>query len=113
MTEYPQSAHRTSPILRGIGALARTIVCGKFRQILLCAGLLGAQLAQAQAVAPQGSDVARPSRSSERVRSTLLHGLDNSLQELAAKVSPAVVQIAVSGYRSAEDREHGKSGKMT
>lgn len=73
--------------------------------ILLCS--IGACFAQGQA------HVSKEKISAvARAHPSTLHDLDNSLQELAAKVSPAVVQITVSGYRPIKDPEHSDSAKI-
>ena len=85
-----------------------TFVCRKACPTLVVAFLAGIQIARAQA--PVGSDIANPSNA--HLRSNLLHQLNDSLQELAARVSPAVVQIDVSRYRLVEDRESNETAKL-
>lgn len=96
----------------GLVSAPRLILCGRLRYTLAVAVLLGVQLAQAQSVAARDPELVRPAASAEHFRSTLLHELDNSLEDVAARVSPAVVQIVVSGYRSVEDKEHNETGKL-
>ena len=115
--EYPQNRYhpRTSHGIPSVTALAssmRAMLCRKLPCTLALAAFFGTQVAQAQKVATLGSDLAHPYTSAEPGRSTLLRELDSSLQELAAKVSPAVVQIAVSGYRSVDDHDHRQAGKL-
>lgn len=117
MSEHLQSAcsAKTLSVFLRVEAFAfvgRTMSYRKLRWTLVVAALLAAQAAQSQAVAAQASNLVHPSASAEHVRSTLLHQLDNSLQELAAQVSPAVVQIVVSGYRSVGDHDHSETGKL-
>jgi serine protease Do len=66
--------------------------------------LLIATLAQAQSPAgrqPVAADKLEASRSSNFLRE-----LDSSLEAVVAKVSPAVVQIVVTGYGPLEDHGH-------
>jgi serine protease Do len=43
---------------------------------------------------------------------TLLRDLDSSLEQVVAKVSPAVVQIVVTGYGPQEDHGHNESARI-
>ena len=99
--------------LRKIRVVTRTI---NIRLAFACMFVLAVfgrmTLANAQSGATPTAGVARRVMSSPNPRSSLLHQLDDSLQELASKVSPAVVQIVVSGYRTLDDREHGEAAKL-
>jgi serine protease Do len=84
-------------------------LCRNFAYALALAAALEAPLAHAQT---QVSDDARPVNSRAHVRPSLLQQLESSLQELAARVSPAVVQIVVSGYRPVADNDHSETAKL-
>jgi serine protease Do len=51
-------------------------------------------------------------RSEASASSNLLREFDNSIEKVVTKVSPAVVQISVSGYGAAEDRGHTDTAKI-
>jgi serine protease Do len=68
--------------------------------------LLVGAFAYAQARAPQLSTDEAAVKSKAPVSSNLLRTLDNSLEGVVSKVSPAVVQIVVTGYGPAEDHGH-------
>src|SRR5258706_298365 len=68
--------------------------------------LLLATFAYAQSTAPRVSVGATAVKSKAPASSNLLRALDNSLEAVVAKVSPAVVQIVVAGYGPLEDHEH-------
>jgi serine protease Do len=84
-------------------------VASRIGLTLTFAALAGAQVVQAQAPVPADRHSSTPGA---HARSSLLHELDDSLQELASEVSPAVVQITVSGYRPVEDHDHSESAKI-
>jgi serine protease Do len=73
--------------------------------------IVATQITLAQTEAPP-ANTARPFPSSPDLKSALLHQLDDSLQQVAARVSPAVVQIVVSGYRPVEDHEGNATAKL-
>jgi serine protease Do len=68
--------------------------------------LLVAAHAHAQSTAPHGSADAVAARSQAPATSNLLRALDSSLETVVSKVSPAVVQIVVTGYGPSEDHGH-------
>jgi serine protease Do len=70
--------------------------------------LLVATSAHAQTAATRMSAGAAAVRSEAPASSNLLRDLDRSLEKVVAKVSPAVVQIVVTGYGPLED--HGHTG---
>ena len=41
---------------------------------------------------------------------TLLNQFSDSMDELTARVSPAVVQVRVTGYRAVEDKDRDETG---
>lgn len=64
----------------------------------------------------QVSGVSRPAdpdRSSRSSAEDPLHGLDAALKTLTAKVSPAVVQVLVSGYGATNDEDDGDTAVVT
>src|SRR2546430_2308683 len=67
---------------------------------------LAGALAYAQATTPQVSGGEAAVKSKASASSNLLRGLDSSLEAVVSKVSPAVVQIVVSGYGPVEDHGH-------
>ena len=73
----------------------------QFERGILC--LLLATFAQAQS--PDARRVATDKLVAAR-SSNLLRELDSSLEAVVAKVSPAVVQIVVTGYGPLEDHGH-------
>src|ERR1700723_410468 len=68
--------------------------------------LLIATFAQAQASGSSPSADAATDTPKAPRSATLLRELNSSLETLVAKVSPAVVQIMVSGYGPVEDHGH-------
>lgn len=114
MSEYLHNARnpKSSNVLPTIPALvsARTTFCARLLWILVLTAFLGSYAAHGQE--DKKSLGVTSSTSAEHVRSSLLHELDNSLQDLASKVSPAVVQIVVSGYRPVEDKDHTDTAKL-
>ena len=66
--------------------------------------LLIATFAQAQSLA--GRQPVAPDKAEAGRSSTFLRDLDSSLEAVVAKVSPAVVQIVVTGYGPLEDHGH-------
>jgi S1-C subfamily serine protease len=66
--------------------------------------LLIATFAQAQS--PAGRQPVTADKSEASRSSSFLRELDSSLEAVVAKVSPAVVQIMVTGYAPSEDHGH-------
>jgi S1-C subfamily serine protease len=66
--------------------------------------LLIATFAQGQSLA--GRQPVAPYKAEAGSSSTFLRDLDSSLEAVVAKVSPAVVQIVVTGYGPLEDHGH-------
>jgi serine protease Do len=60
----------------------------------------------AQSTAPRPTAAEAAAKSKASAPSNLLRALDNSLETLVSKVSPAVVQIIVAGYGPSEDHGH-------
>ena len=79
-------------------------------------GILGclfvATWALAQSVAARTNADAPAIVSSERSSSSLLRALDNSLETVVSRVSPAVVQIVVSGYGPSEEHGHTDTARI-
>src|SRR5262245_1106875 len=70
-------------------------------------GAMGGALALVMCLVFPPSAVAQ---SSSRSAALGLADFSRSLEELAAKVSPSVVQIFVTGYAPAEDQQEGGNG---
>src|ERR1700704_3333297 len=73
------------------------------------AGLFLVAFMHAQSTAPRSSAVPAQVRTNPPAHSNLLRELNSSLEEVVAKVSPAVVQIMVTGYGPLE--EHGETSR--
>src|ERR1700753_3756102 len=73
--------------------------------ILALSGFVMASGVQAQAT-PAPADVAKPAKTppassaDQAARAGMLAQFNDSLQELTSRVSPAIVQIQVTGYRA-------------
>src|SRR6202166_4508198 len=74
--------------------------------------LLVATSAHAQSTATRLSAGAAAVRAEEPASSNLLRDLDRSLEKVVAKVSPAVVQIVVTGYGPLEDHGHNDTSRI-
>src|SRR6266478_1441422 len=74
--------------------------------------LLAATLACAQSTALHPSAGAAADRSNAPASSTFLRELDSSFETVVAKVSPAVVQIVVTGYGPSEDHGHTDTARI-
>jgi len=74
--------------------------------------LLLAASAHAQSVVSRPSAVGIVARSEAPASSNILRELDTSIEKVVTKVSPAVVQIAVTGYGPAEDHGHTDTAKI-
>ena len=72
----------------------------RYRLALLMSGAAFALSPGASAQAPADTAVAHPD---------LLHQLNDSIESLVQRVSPAIVQIQVTGYGSAEEPERGQT----
>src|SRR5271165_1324731 len=59
-------------------------------------------ICQQPATRPQNVDVSRRIHVASRMPTDMLAQVSDSLRQLASKVSPAVVQIEVTGFRPAE-----------
>ena len=71
--------------------------------IAICAAILPARGVCQQRAAKPVAEVGAGQRAASRVPADMLAELSDSLQRLARKVSPAVVQIEVSGFGAAEE----------
>jgi serine protease Do len=75
--------------------------------------LLLAATAHAQSTGSRHSDIGAVIRSKAPAPSNILRDLNNSIERVVTQVSPAVVQIAVTGYGPAEDQVHTETAKIT
>ncbi len=73
------------------------------KRLLLCICLAAFAQGQSRDATLRNADANRLGKSE---RTNLLHQLDSSLEQVVAKVSPAVVQVLVSGYGSEETDGH-------
>jgi hypothetical protein len=71
--------------------------------------LLLAVSVYAQSTTLRSPDVPAEVRTNAPAQSNLLHELNSSIEAVVAKVSPAVVQIMVTGYGPLE--EHGENNR--
>src|ERR1700746_3544237 len=78
----------------------------------IVACFLAASSALAQSTAAHLDSNASASISKTRPPSDLLRVLDNSLEAVVSKVSPAVVQIVVTGYGPLEDHGHTDTARI-
>jgi len=74
--------------------------------------LLVATFARAQSTAPRLSAETAAVRLKAPASSNLLQELDSSLEQVVAKVSPAVVQLVVTGYGPLEDHGHTDTARV-
>lgn len=74
--------------------------------------LLFAAAAHAQSIAPRRSAAATSVRSEAQASPNILQELNGSIERVVTKVSPAVVQIVVSGYGAAEDHGHAETATI-
>lgn len=74
--------------------------------------LFAATWALAQSPAARANGDTAAIVSSERSSSSLLRALDNSLETVVSKVSPAVVQIVVTGYGPSEEHGHTDTARI-
>src|SRR5437016_7644975 len=92
---------RTVPAMTTLHCIKSSVVC-----------LLLAASAHAQSVVSRPAAVGIAARSEAPASSNILRELDTSIEKVVTKVSPAVVQIAVTGYGPAEDHGHTDTAKI-
>jgi len=78
----------------------------------IVACFLAASFAHAQSTAAHTDSDAPAFASRARASSNLLRVLDSSLETVVSKVTPAVVQIVVTGYGPSEDRGHTDTARI-
>jgi len=79
---------------------------------VVIASFFAATSALAQSAATRPDSDAPALVSKVQSSSSLLRALDNSLENVVSKVSPAVVQIVVSGYGPSEEHGHTNAARI-